>query len=71
VIEQPQQVMVLPMDVAHDLYRRLHLNERRLPRTYYLSLAYESLELLAVHVHLCARLLVPRGEQLVDEGINV
>eukprot|EP00312_Isochrysidales_sp_CCMP1244_P017090 CAMPEP_0202741702 /NCGR_PEP_ID=MMETSP1388-20130828/4496_1 /ASSEMBLY_ACC=CAM_ASM_000864 /TAXON_ID=37098 /ORGANISM="Isochrysis sp, Strain CCMP1244" /LENGTH=340 /DNA_ID=CAMNT_0049408555 /DNA_START=129 /DNA_END=1150 /DNA_ORIENTATION=- len=32
-VEQPKQVRVLPMDVAHDLHRRLQLKQRRLAKT--------------------------------------
>ena len=61
VVKQPQQVMVLPVDVSHDLHWRLDLEERRLPRAHHLCLGDDSVDLVEGHVHLRARLFCEQG----------
>ena len=47
VLEEAQEVMVLPMDIAHDLDRRLKLKQRRLVDENGGRLFYQKVEVVA------------------------
>ena len=57
MVEQSQQIVVLAVDVADDLDRRLNLDEGGLLGADHLRLCDQALELLDGHVDLRARLL--------------
>ena len=62
VLEEPQQVVVLPVNVAHNLDGGLQLQQRRLVDEDLGGLLDEERHLIAAQVHLAPRLLcAPRG----------
>mmetsp|Transcript_6899 Transcript_6899/g.22622 ORF Transcript_6899/g.22622 Transcript_6899/m.22622 type:complete len:268 (-) Transcript_6899:35-838(-) len=71
VLEQPKQVVVLPVDVAHDLDRCLKLKQRRLIADYRAAFIDQQAHLLSRQVHVGAGLLLSRAEELLDDGVKL
>jgi len=71
VLKEAQQVVVLPVDVAHDLYRRLQLEQRVLILDDLAALVDQHRHLVRGQVHVCPRLLFSGLQQLLDDGVQL
>mmetsp|Transcript_22516 Transcript_22516/g.74662 ORF Transcript_22516/g.74662 Transcript_22516/m.74662 type:complete len:231 (+) Transcript_22516:653-1345(+) len=70
VLEEPQQVVVLPVDVAADLDRRLELEQDRLAHEHLARAHAQHADLVVLERDLLAGALAPHREQLLQHGVD-